>query len=163
MSILEFAMQMEKDGEQYYRELAHKTPDSGLANILHSLADAEVKHYNVLKQIQDQQEPAMGEDTVRENTRNVFRQMQEKGERVDLEDSDLAAYKKAKGIEEESRSFYMEKAKELDSPASEELFYKIADEEKAHCQILESIIDFVSRPLPGNWLENAEWSHSGEY
>ena len=163
MNILEFAMQMEKDGEQYYRELAHKTADSGLANILHNLADAEVKHYNVLRQIQDRQDPAMGEDTVRENTRNVFKQMQEKGESIGLEESELEAYRKARDIEERSRKFYIEKAKELNSPASEELFYKIADEEKAHRQILESIIDFVSRPLPGNWLENAEWSHAEEY
>ncbi|NQT91551.1 MAG: ferritin family protein [Lentisphaerae bacterium] len=163
MNIFEFAMQMEKDGEQYYRELAHKTTDSGLANILHNLADAEVKHYNVLKQMQDQQEPAMGEDTVRENTRNVFQQIQEKGESIGLEGDEIDAYKKARDIEERSRKFYMEKAKELGSPASEELFYKIADEEKVHCQILESIIDFVSRPLPGNWLENAEWVQSEDY
>ncbi len=32
-----------------------------------------------------------------------------------------------------------------------------------HCEIIDSIIEFVSRPVDGNWLENAEWFHTDDY
>ncbi len=42
MGIYEFAMQMEKDGESYYRDLAQKVDNKGIKNILGFLADATV-------------------------------------------------------------------------------------------------------------------------
>lgn len=40
MNIFEFGMQMEKDGEQFYHELASKAGSKGLAHILEKLADS---------------------------------------------------------------------------------------------------------------------------
>ncbi|KAB2832670.1 MAG: hypothetical protein F9K48_10015, partial [Candidatus Brocadia sp.] len=51
MNIFDFAMQMEKDGEQYYRNSAQKTQNVGLKKILGMLADAEVKHYDILQKM----------------------------------------------------------------------------------------------------------------
>ncbi len=48
MDIYEFAMQMEKDGRKFYLDLAKKTSNTGLKNILTMMADSEAKHYNVL-------------------------------------------------------------------------------------------------------------------
>jgi hypothetical protein len=36
-------------------------------------------------------------------------------------------------------------------------------EEDKHLRIMENIVEFVSRPEPGNWLENAEWHHLETY
>jgi len=30
-------------------------------------------------------------------------------------------------------------------------------------QLLQNIIEFVSQPLPGNWIEDDEWWHDHEY
>ena len=43
------------------------------------------------------------------------------------------------------------------------LFLKLAGEEEKHLRIVRAITEFVSRPEPGNWLENAEWHHLQEY
>jgi len=51
MNIFEYAMQMEKDGEDYYRQLAQQTVNKGMRTILAMLADEEVKHYNVLESV----------------------------------------------------------------------------------------------------------------
>jgi len=140
MKIIESAMQMEKEAEQLYRELAHRSAEAGIATILHALADAEVKHYNILRQMMDRQEPEMGEDTIREDTRSAFQQLQTRSEPLNFEKQDMHLCLKAREIEEKARSFYMESAKEMESPAKEELFYKIADEEKVHSQIVENIL-----------------------
>jgi len=51
MNIYKYAMKMEKDSENYYSELANKTDDVGLRNILKMLANDEVKHYNIIEQM----------------------------------------------------------------------------------------------------------------
>lgn len=50
MNIFEFAMQMEKDGEAFYREIAQKTQNAWLQKIFNTLADnKEVVNYNTFK------------------------------------------------------------------------------------------------------------------
>lgn len=163
MRIFDYAMQMEKDGEKYYRELAEKCPHTGLTTIFNMLADEEVKHHDVLLQISKDRKAQMTEGTIREDVKNIFAEMTEDGAKFDFSVSEIGLYWKAQEIEQKSRNFYLEKAKSISSPQEKELFFKIADEERLHYLMLESIIEFVSRPEPGNWLENAEWYHTDEY
>ncbi len=161
MDIYEYAMQMERDGESYYRELSGKAASAGLKNILTMLADAEVKHYDIFRKMKEG-EPAQVPDTpILEDVKNVFVKMKEEKDSVISDGSEIDLYKRAQGIEEMTRDFYLEKAEEMKGLPQREVFLKVADEEKRHYLILENIIDFVSRPF--NWLENAEWYHLEEY
>ncbi len=163
MDILDHAMQMELDGEKYYRDLAAKTADEGLAGILTRMADDEVKHYNTFKRIKEEGAPEMASVTVADGAKSVFAEMAESGRAFDLEESQIALYEQAREVERQSREFYLEKAAELPTPEAQTLIKRIADEEELHYQLLSSIVEFVSRPVPGNWLENAEWRHTEEY
>ena len=49
MDIYAFAMQMEQDGERFYRELAVQSAGEGMRKILTMLAEDEAKHYQVVK------------------------------------------------------------------------------------------------------------------
>lgn len=53
MDIYEYAMKMEKDGENLYREMAANTENTGIRNILIMLADAEVRHYDTFKKMKE--------------------------------------------------------------------------------------------------------------
>ena len=55
MNIFDYAMQMEKDGEVYYREIAEKTSNKGVRNILKMLADAELMHYEIFEKMRGKQ------------------------------------------------------------------------------------------------------------
>ena len=160
MNIFEYAMQMEKDGENYYRQLAKKVNNKGIQTILTMLADEEVKHYNALVKIQAQK-PQMAETTILTDARNVFEQMKEGNEKFNIDVNQIELYKEAQKIEERSINFYLEKADEVTEEYQKELFLKLAEEEKKHYFLLENIIDFVSRPE--TWLENAEFYHLDEY
>ncbi len=160
MNIFEYAMQMEKDGENYYRQLVQKTTSKGIKTILTMLADEEVKHYNALVKIQAQK-PQMAETTILTDARNVFEQMKEGNEKFNIDVNQIELYKEAQKIEERSINFYLEKADEVTEEYQKELFLKLAEEEKKHYFLLENIIEFVSRPQ--TWLENAEWHHLDEY
>jgi rubrerythrin len=160
MNIFEYAMQMEKDGEEYYRQLARQIDNKGLQTILTMLADEEVKHYNAIERIQST-EPHMEEATILTDAKNIFVQIKESGESFDFDIKQTDLYRKAQDIEKESQDFYTEKADEVTGKYQRELFLKLAEEERKHYFLLDNIIEFVSRPE--YWLENAEFCHLEEY
>ena len=74
-----------------------------------------------------------------------------------------AAYRRALDIEDKSIHFYQQKAEEADDPITKNLLQRLAREEQKHLRIMQTLVDFISKPEPGNWLENAEWHHLEEY
>ena len=159
-NIFEYAMQMEKDGEDYYRRLAQKAGNNGMKTILTMLADEEVKHYNAIERIQTQK-TQIAESKILTDAKNVFVQIKESDESFDFDIKQTELYKKARDIEKKSRDFYTAKANEVTEKYQKELFLKLADEEQKHYVLLDNIIEFVSRPE--QWLENAEFFHLEDY
>ena len=160
MGIFDYAMQMEKDGEDFYRQLAQQTVNKGIRTIFITLADDEVKHYNAIEQMKTG-ETQMAETTILNDAKNIFVQIKESGEEFSFDGSQIELYRKAQDIEKKSRDFYVEKADEVQEEYQRELFLKLAEEEKKHYFLLDNIIEFVSRPE--RWLENAEFVHLEEY
>ena len=165
MNIYQFAMQMEKDGENYYRMLAKESTVPGLSKIFLMLADEEVKHYNVVERLSRKEtNPQLVETMILENVKNIFVSMQVAKEDLYINTTKAAGeYRKACAIEEMSRKFYLEKADLVEDGYERQIFLRLAKEEERHLRIMENIVEFVSRPEPGNWLENAEWHHLNEY
>lgn len=159
-NIFDYAMQMEKDGEDYYRQLAQKTGNKGMKTILTMLADEEVRHYNALETIKTQQ-TQIAESRILTDSKNVFVQIKESGESFNFDIKQKELYKKAQDIEKKSQDFYAEKANEVMEEYQKELFLKLASVEKKHYVLLGNIIDFISRPE--QWLENAEFFHMEDY
>lgn len=169
MDIYAFAMQMEKDGEDYYRELADKSNSAGLKKIFNMLADEEVKHFKIIERIQQKTNfPDAVDSEILGGAKNVFIEMQDgklnfdQGNYVDTTE-ETNAYRKARDIEEKSREFYKTKAEEATDEQSAKLLKMLAREEERHYRIMDNIVEFVSRPEPGNWLEDAEWHHLDEF
>ena len=160
VDIFEYAMQMEKDGENYYRQLAQQVANKGLQAILIMLADEEVKHYRAIEGMR-QDNYQMLETTILDDASNIFIEMKDQKEEFEPEQEQAKLYEKAQEIEKRSQQFYQEKANQTDKDNQKKLFEKLAKEEEKHYFLLENIIEFVSRPK--QWLENAEWYHLEEY
>ena len=160
MNIFEYAMQMEKDGENFYRSLIQKTSNIGIKTILTMLADDEVKHYNTISRMRTAK-PQMARTTILDDAKNIFIQLRKSDEEFDVDLGQVELYKKAQDIETASRNFYMEKAYQVEKQYQKQLFLRLAEEEKRHYFLLDNIIEFVSRPQ--YWLENAEFCHLEEY
>jgi rubrerythrin len=153
-------MEKEKFSEDYYRQLAAKSHNKGLATIFNMLAGEEARHYKIVSDMKKDIAPDLAETKVLSDAKNVFAKMRESAQSFDFNISEIELYKKALDIEKQSRDFYLEKADEV-AEAQKEIFLELADEEKKHYLLLENIIDFVSRPE--TWLENAEFYHLEEY
>ncbi len=165
MDIYEFAMQMEEDGKNYYRELMATCKTVGLKRIFAMLADEEIKHYKKIEQLLGNKGEVHIEETViLDNVKNIFVEMKEEKQELYIDSTaETIAYRKACNIEKDSRKFYLENAEKTEDGPARMLFQRLAKEEEKHLRILEAIVEFVSRPEPGNWLENAEWHHLKDY
>lgn len=163
VQLLDYAMQMEKDGELFYRQCAASTADKGVAGIMRRLADAEVVHYKVLQGLKEERKADLPKATVQGDMKNLFRALIDSGARFGGEKRELDLYRKALGMEVRAKEFYLDGAKQAESPAGRDLFLRIAKEEDLHVEFIQGIIEFVERAEPGKWLENAEWFHQEDY
>jgi rubrerythrin len=160
VDILKYAMQMEKDGEEYYRQLAQQTENKGLKSILTMLADEEVKHYKTIEQMKAEK-PQPAPTKILARAKNIFAQIKKSDEGLNFGSGQIKLYKKAQDIEKRSEQFYREKANKVKEKYQKEIFLQLAEEENKHYFLLENIIQFVSRPQ--TWVENAEFHHLDEY
>jgi len=160
MDIFAFAKQMEKDSEQFYRDLVRKTGSVGLKRILTLLADEEAKHQEIVGRM-SKQRVAVPDTPILDHAVNIFAEMKDRGQSLKLGETQIDLYRQAQELEERSKSFYLDKAQESPQPEIKEIFVQLAREEEKHSFLLENIIEFLSRPK--EWLENAEWHHLEEY
>ena len=161
MDIFEYALKMEKDGENLYRQAARSSPNKAIKAILTMLADDEVRHYEAIEKIRSAEPEQLADTSILADAKNVFSEMKESGEKFTSEKDHISLYKKALNIEAESKDFYTEKAAEVSEQNYKKLFLRLAQEEQKHYVLVENIIDFLSRP--NTWLENAEFYHLDEY
>jgi rubrerythrin len=163
VNVFDFAMQMEKDGEAYYRELAAKCSVEGIKNILNLLADDEVGHYNIFKKLKEETPADIAGTAILTNAKNIFAQMKEKDKEKEFkfDVSEIELYQKAIEVERKSEEFYKEKANEMDNPNAKEIFLKIAEDERRHQFLLENMKEFLERPV--TWVEDAEFNRLEDY
>ena len=161
MNIFDFAMQMERDGENFYRELAGKTQTAGMKQIFTLLAGDEAKHYQIFEAMKSTAGVAMAETTILSDSKNVFQEIKDAGGTVTADASESDLYRQALEIERKGKAFYEEKAGEVDNDEQKKLFMDIAEEEGRHIFLLENMIDFLERPA--SWVEDAEFNHLEDY
>lgn len=155
MNVYEYAMKVEKDGEAYYRELASKAPNKGLKRVFTLLADAEVKHYKVFKNMLDKEHVDANTMDIMTDTKTIFETLSEEQPDASFQADEVEYYEEAIKREDDAYIFYLNKANELEDEQERIIFLKIAQEEMKHKEVLENILSFIQAPQ--NWVGSAEF------
>jgi len=162
MNIYKYAMKMEIDGENYYRSLANRAESEGIRNILTMLADEELKHFEILKRMSNNElDIEMASTDSLQDVRNIFTEMQEKNTGIGTDAGHVNLYRKAREHEEKSYHFYLEKSEQAERESEKEIFLKLAKEEKKHMILMANIADFVEQP--DVWIADAEFNRLDNY
>lgn len=167
MNIYEFAMEMELDGKKYYEDLSKKTDKKGLRTIFDMLAEDELRHYDIIKNFNENKEIKIESNTLK-NANNIFTQMLQGTEDFSVNALELEVYKHAVNLEEESIEFYEKHREKAKSEVERSAFHKLILEEKKHKLILENILEFVGEPEKNRGVktidsdpEFARWNKAG--
>jgi len=151
MNIFDYAIQMEVDGENFYRKQASINENSKLNKVFLSLAEDEKKHAEIIKEKLAGKDFLLEEADI-ETEKNVFSDATGLDyERGLTNQSDL--YEKALEMEEKSINLYK---KLLDqSVDNKDIFEFLIKQEEEHYRLLEEISIMVNRP--NEWVESAEF------
>jgi rubrerythrin len=161
MNAYEYAMQMEKEGEIFYKELAKEAKEEGLKKIFTMLANEEIKHYKMFEKLaKNTEDITIPKMEVYTDAKEIFKEMKKESVAYDFGDQQIDFYRRAIETEDKAYELYLEKANEMTDPKHKEIFLTIAQEELRHKDLLENILEFVERP--NEWLESAEFYKIGD-
>jgi rubrerythrin len=161
MKGLEFAIQMELDGEKYYLQQAELNQDNGLKTVFLMLAQDEKKHAEVLKSRFAKSEYALEENEKLNNISSIFDGIGDYREAIKAKPAQLDLYRAALDNEQQSIDLYKKGLEEASEPEEKALYEFLVKEETSHYQIIEEIIQYIKRT--DDWVESAEFGKREEY
>lgn len=167
MNVFDFALKMELDGEQYYRQQAAKVKYEDLKVVLEGLADDEQRHYKIVLSFQNQSHYIEADPSI-SKVRNVFDLgknkefiSKNKDSIAKLKDEQLDVYQAALLKEEESVQLYKKLKETSEQQAKKNTLEKLMHEEEKHAEILGNIIQMFNHV--NEWVESAEFNHQKPY
>ena len=151
MDIYSFAMQMELDGKAFYENLARQTKDEQLRQVLMMLAEEEQKHYDIFKNLKAGKGPSMltGENIHTKTlnaVKNIFVELSNNNRHPEFTKDERSIWAEAMKIEEKSEQFYREKANQESEPQQKTLLTMIANEERNHIYLIDSVLTYMKFP-----------------
>lgn len=161
MNSLEFAINMEHDGEKFYRKQAEINKDNSLKIVFLMLAEDEKRHGEILENKGNELAYKLIDSKILSGAKNVFKGIGNfKKEFKDIPNQ-LDAYRFALEKESQSIDLYKKLSAEAKDDPSRELFEYLVGQEKDHFTTLEELVKIVQRPE--EWVEDAEFGIREEY
>ena len=155
MEPLDFALQMEKEGFEFYQQAAQKVTDPAAKKMLLSLAQDEKRHQQFINQMKEQKLAKL-QGTPLKGVKNVFQQLDEQDRSFDDENADLTTVlQTALDIETKSVDLYYKLASESEDPQQKEFFSTLEEEEIQHEKLIRLTLQYLDKPHL--ILENAEF------
>jgi rubrerythrin len=161
MNPLEFAIQMETDGEQFYTRQADLFGQTALPVIFRKLAQVEHKHADLIRERLAAKPVVLPSDLPLNSVSNVFAgQPDYKRSAFSLPDQ-LDAYRLAVGVEQRSIDLYTELLKTASDANDRTLLTFLLGQEKGHLALFEELTGMLNRK--NDWVEAAEFGPREEY
>jgi len=158
--IIEAAIQLERDGHQFYLSMAAKASSDLARQMLESLADDELVHIEwIERELSPGEEVAVGtKKKTYDRLRGIFADVPEelRNAAASSED-DIEAVNTAIKMEEKTRAAYLKWAEETDSDDLRNLCNVLADQESFHREVLENTIQYLEST--GDWFMVEEGWH----
>lgn len=161
MSSLEFAIQMEIDGEKYYTEQAEKNKGNNLNRVFLMLAKDERRHAEILRNKANELSYELVDNNTFDEYKNVFEGIDDFNKEVKIVPEQLDAYRMALEKEKESIDLYKKMLSEADNEEEKKLFRYLIKEEESHYAIFYEIATHLNRTE--EWVESAEFGLREDY
>lgn len=159
MNTIEFAINMEKEGQKYYLEQAEANKDNELHKVFLVLAESEKEHIDLLKKRKKLEPNKLGDIFIRPDIKKVFREI--KNFRKEGRDKQLDVYRLAYTQEEKSINLYTDLLSLTTVPENQELYKYLIQQEKEHLNLFEDLVILLTRPE--EWVESADFGERDEY
>lgn len=161
MDILEFAIQMELDGERYYTKQAEINKDNVLSTVFLLLAKDERIHSKILQNKANKQSYELKQSTTLTESKSIFSDIKAIKNGIEQMPNQLDVYRLALNNEKASITLYRKYSSEATDTESKQLFVYLMKQEEEHYRIIDQLVSLISRPE--EWVESAEFGIREEY
>ncbi|AGA69057.1 hypothetical protein Desdi_1564 [Desulfitobacterium dichloroeliminans LMG P-21439] len=161
MNALEFAVKMELEGEQYYREQAEINKDTSLHTVFQMLADDERMHAKILEQKAKKLDYTLEPNETLATAKHVFSNKDSVKSEIKVIPGQIDVYRAALENERESINLYEKYASEATDDEARILFNYLIQQEKEHYSIIDELVTLLSHSE--EWVENAEFGVRKDY
>ncbi|MFB6291684.1 MAG: ferritin family protein [Candidatus Bipolaricaulia bacterium] len=143
---LEMAIELEQEGHDYYEEHASETENTFVKSVLEKLADRELEHIKVIKEIakgKSVTEVNLVDMDLEEETRKTFEEFT-KSEQEGWKDEKVTVYDHAIELEEKLAELYKELAEKTEDEEEKEFFTALMEEEDKHYDTLYNVFYYLT-------------------
>lgn len=155
MNVLEFAINMELEGEKYYKKQAEKNNDNSLKNIFLMLAKDENDHAKILQNKSNNLPYELNNNETLSEAKNLFKGIKDFKNEIKQTPDQLDLYRAALEKETESIQLYEKMLSEANDDKSRDLFKFLINQEKDHYTTLDELVSQLNKS--NDWVEAAEF------
>jgi rubrerythrin len=167
LEVLKLAVQMEKDGKEFYRKASQKSSNKLARELFRQLANEEDDHRKKFIEIYEalrkgQNWPDVGPAFEKgKRLKSLFAEAaKELGSKFEIAESEFKAIKVAMDMEIRSYDLYHLRSKESNLPVEKRFYEALAGEERGHHLVLLDSYEYFSDPA--GWFTRKEhWSLDG--
>jgi len=161
MNDFKFAIDMEHDGEKYYRQQAEINKNNSLHPVCLMLADDEKKHARILTDKMNENPCQLIDTNTLTRAINIFEGIGDiKIEGIETA-SQLDFYRIASDKEKQSIELYTKYLFQAEDSREKELFEYLIGQEEQHFAVLNELATMLRHTE--DWVENAEFGLRKEY
>lgn len=160
MQTIAFAIKMEADAAEYYREQARNFKEFPIARAFEMLVKAELKHQELLQNYEKQVNTESEVANLSEQN-NIFSNLADFKNDIAQIPKQLDVYRKALELEQQSIQLYSKLMKSAEDDSARNLLQFLIGEEKKHYALFEELVKLVKRPV--DWVEDAEFGDREDY
>jgi rubrerythrin len=161
MNVFDFAMEIERSGRKFYRNVAAKAGTAGVRTIFSMMAEDEqelLERFRAMKATV--RSTTMQDSSSLETAGNIFKDVLNEREALRIT-NDLEAYHYVMRVEAAICRLYEDAARREPNPEVQGLLRRIATEERRELESLRRLYDFVN--APNEFLAWGEFSNLNEF
>ncbi len=145
MELMKFALQMERQGCDYYSKAAENATNPAARQMLLSLAADEKKHEQIILELMDSK-IAKIETLPLKGVKNVFQQLIEQNQTFAAESDLIEVCKEAADLEKKSAEMYQQLADQSENTQTKNIWLTIKKEEEKHLRLLTLTFEYADEP-----------------
>ena len=158
MNILDFAINMEKEGEAFYHVLADGNKDNALFTVFSALAEDEKHHARIIAAFHQDDRIKLPDGDLPKSAgifnKHIITDIKQKPEQID-------AYREALRKEKESIDLYLSLMENSENLAEKDMFGFLIEQEESHFSTIENLIFHLEKAE--SWVESAEFGIREDY
>ena len=151
VSPLDYAIQLERDGQRFYTEAAASTRSPLGKRMFEGLAADERRHEQLLHAVAQEMEVEPPADTPHQRIVTLFAELgPEMKQQLGAEPKDTEVVRQAIELEKRSVEHYAGQAAAAGAERDKTLYERLAAEERQHVQILDNTLTYLTDT--GDWF-----------